>query len=419
MIEQFKAVSLSHKNAPVAIRERIALNETESKTLMVSLQNTFELTEVLVVSTCNRTEVYYTAANNHNQDIIKLLAVQKGEKSNEILPYFEQFADPQQSIQHLFEVSTGLHSQVIGDMQIPNQIKTAYQWSADLNLAGPFLHRLMHTIFFANKKVAQETRFRDGAASTSYATVKLIEEFIVTKPNAKILVLGLGEIGEDVCKNLADGGISNVTIINRTREKSEKLAFGLKFFVADFKNLNEEIEMADIVVSAIRTETPLINKAILKHHNRLSFKYLIDLAIPRSIAQDVTELPGVVLYNIDEIQQKADETLEMRLAAVPSVQAIIENSIIEFNDWGRELVVSPTIQKLKNALEQIRKDEMARYIKGMTEDEAALVEKVTASMMQKVIKLPVLQLKAACKRGEAETLIDVLNDLFNLEGQTV
>jgi glutamyl-tRNA reductase len=419
MIDQFKAISLSHKNAPVDVREAVALSETESKELMLKLREVFELNDVLVVSTCNRTEVYYTATENHNHQIIKLLAAQKGIESETIHSYFESIEDPQASIQHLFEVSMGLHSQVVGDMQIPNQIKQAYQSSADLNMAGPFLHRLMHTIFFANKKVAQETSFRDGAASTSYATVSLIEEFISASPNAKILVIGLGEIGEDVCRNLATKDFLNVTLVNRTKEKSEKLAFELKFFAADFKDLDEEIERADVVISAIRNDEPIIKAANLKTHKRLSIKYLIDLAVPRSIAQDVVQLPGIVLYNIDEIQKKADAALEKRTASIPAVEAIIEASVAEFNDWGRELIVSPTIQKLKNALETIRKEEMARYTKTMTETEQILMDKVTASMMQKIIKLPVLQLKAACKRGEAETLIDVLNDLFNLEKESV
>jgi glutamyl-tRNA reductase len=230
--------------------------------------------------------------------------------------------------------------------------------------------------------------------------------------NPKILV-GLGEIGEDVCRTLADKSYKNITITNRTRNKAESLATELGFEVADYEQVIQNIQSADIVISSVRLDAPLITKSILQ--NISSVKYLIDLSVPRSVEADIEQVQGVVLYDLDEIQQRANAALQRRLSAVPQVKAIIAEALSEFNNWSQEMIVSPTIQKLKNALEQIRKEEMARYLKNLNEDEAEKMEKITASMMQKVLKLPVLQLKAACKRGEAETLIDVLNDLFNLE----
>jgi glutamyl-tRNA reductase len=142
---------------------------------------------------------------------------------------------------------------------------------------------------------------------------------------------------------------------------------------------------------------------------------LFDLSVPRSIETDIEKIPGVILYNVDNIQAKANEALEMRLSAIPDVKTIIANSIQEFEVWEKEMEVSPTIQKIKNALEQIRMEEMARFSKQLTEEEIFKIDTITKNIMQKIIKLPVLQLKAACKRGEAETLVDLLNDLFDLE----
>ncbi len=416
---QFKSVGISYKTAPLEIREQIALNEDEAKALMLKVQEFFGGTDILVVSTCNRTEVYYNATEDCNTDIAKLLLIQKGLTNTEAyLPYFVHYTQQEEAARHLFEVATGLHSQVVGDMQIPNQVKHAYQWSVDLGMAGPFLHRLLHTIFFANKRVAQETSFRDGAASTSYVAVELIEQVTALKANPSILVLGVGEIGTDVCRNLKEKEYTNITIINRTRSKAETLANELGGFgVADFENVEEEIHKADVVISSILRDEPFINKALLQKQSLYSFKYLIDLSVPRSIAADAEQVPGVIVYNIDNIQNRANEALERRLASIPQVQHIINQALEEFGDWSKEMVVSPTIQKLKNALEQIRQEEMARFMKTLNEDEVAKMDKITSSMMQKIIKLPVLQLKAACKRGEAETLIDVLNDLFNLEQQ--
>jgi glutamyl-tRNA reductase len=409
----FKAITISYKNAPLDVRERIALNEDECKALMLKSKEVFEVTEVLILSTCNRTEVYYCSEESLSESFIKLLSAQKALNSAEILPYFEIIDDQQQAANHLFEVAMGLQSQVVGDLQIPNQVKHAYQWSADVQMAGPFLHRLLHTIFFTNKRVVQETSFRDGAASTSYATVEMMESFLPMLSNPKILVVGLGEIGEDVCRTLADKSYKNITITNRTRNKAESLATELGFEVADYEQVIQNIQSADIVISSVRLDAPLITKSILQ--NISSVKYLIDLSVPRSIEADIEQVSGVVLYDLDQIQQRANAALQRRLSAVPQVRAIIAEALGEFNNWSQEMIVSPTIQKLKNALEQIRKEEMARYLKNLNEEETEKMEKITASMMQKVLKLPVLQLKAACKRGEAETLIDVLNDLFNLE----
>jgi len=414
----FKAITISHKKASLQLRGQIALNEEESKAMMLKIREAFEVSEVLVLSTCNRTEVYYVSENNLEEEIIRLIASQKVLSSNEILPYFEIIDENNEAVRYLFEVSMGLHSQVIGDLQIPNQVKHAYQWAADVQMAGPFLHRLLHTIFFTNKKIVQETSFRDGAASTSYATIEVMETFLPLLSNPKVLVVGLGEIGEDVCRTLADKGYKNITITNRTIEKAQKLANELGFEVADYQFVNQNILEADIVISSVRCESPIITKETLKDKT-LAVKYLIDLSVPNSIATDIEEVTGVVAYDLDTIQRRANEALKRRMEAIPQVLSIISDAIGEFDNWSQEMIVSPTIQKLKGALEQIRKEEMARFMKDLSAEEVEKMDKITSSMMQKIIKLPVIQLKAACKRGEAETLIDVLNDLFNLEKQTV
>ena len=420
MLDTFKAISLSHKTAPLQVRELIALNEDEAKRLMLRLRDFFGLADLLVISTCNRTEFYYAFEQDLNADIARLLLIEKGLTDvDKHLPYFQFFEANDEAVRHLFEVCVGLHSQVVGDMQIPNQVKQSYQWSADLDMAGPFLHRLMHTIFFTNKRVAQETPFRDGAASVSYAAVELIEELVGDHKNPSVLVVGLGEIGTDVCKNLEARKLTNITLCNRTQAKAEALASQYGFRVADFDNLTDEIRQANVIISSVMRNDPLITPKLLQDVNVLTFKYFIDLSVPRSVDAAVEQIPGMLVYNIDHIRNRADEALQQRLAAIPQVEAIVTQAVAEFGDWSKEMVVSPTINKLKNALEQIRRDEIARYLKHLTPDESEKVDKITRGIMQKIIKLPVLQLKAACKRGEAETLIDVLNDLFDLEKQTV
>ncbi|GAA4432495.1 glutamyl-tRNA reductase [Ravibacter arvi] len=413
----FQVVSLTYHKAPLTVREKLALSEEEAKAFMLKVKEFFDVSDLLVVSTCNRTEVYVNAPQTLNEELAKLLIAFKGiTDSQEYLPFFEFYEEGDLPARHLFEVATGLHSQVVGDMQVPNQIKRAYQASADLQLAGPYLHRLMHTIFFANKRVALETEFRDGAASVSYAAADLALSFM---HQPKILVVGVGEIGEDVCKNLANRGTAEITIVNRTRKRADDVGGQIGGKVVDWENLDQAMAEADVIISTITRSEPLFTRERVGALGSLhKYKYFIDLSVPRSVEASLEELNGVVLYDIDAIKAKTDAALEKRVAAVSDVKKIIDDSVEEFNDWSKEMIVSPTINKLKAALEQIRREELSRYMKGLSENELAIVEKVTSSMMQKIIKLPVLQLKAACKRGEAETLIDVLNDLFNLEAQS-
>ncbi len=411
----FRALSLSYRIAPIEIRENIALEETQIRRLLIRLQEQIGLTEALILSTCNRTEVYYTAEMDWTETIIKLIGIERGiSEIKSYLPYFQFFTE-HKAVEHLFEVAVGLDSQVIGDLQILNQVKRAYQCSADANMAGAFLHRLLHTIFFTNKKIVQQTAFRDGAASVSYATVEMVERVLEKVQEPKILIIGLGEIGEDVARNLKNTNLSEVYLCNRTFEKAEKLALELGFQAISFEKIAEYIQLSDVIVSAVSSQKPLIRMEDLTKIDFLRFKHFFDLGMPRSIAENVEDIHGALLYHIDMIQNRANEALQRRLDSVSQVRLMVEEAMEEFGNWTQEMMVSPTIQKIKNALEQIRQEELSRYTKQLDSAEYEKIDKITKSIMQKIIKLPVLELKAACKRGEADTLVDVLSSLFDLE----
>jgi glutamyl-tRNA reductase len=417
MTTNFKALVLTYKTAPVSIREQVSLNESAGKQLLHFIRDYTSATDVLVVSTCNRTEVYYNSEKEFTTEILTGIALVKQLKTRDFDNYFVAYHE-KEAIQHLFDVALGLDAQVVGDLQISGQVKNAYQWSADENTAGPFLHRLLHTIFFVNKRVVQETSFRDGAASISYAAKELAEDLTSSIRNPKILVLGVGEIGHDVCLNFQNSPIQDVMILNRTVDKAEKLALKTGFQFGGIDKLSAELEKADVVISSVSGNDYLVTSEMVKKINILSHKFFIDLSVPRSIEPSIDEIPGALIYNLDDIREKTNETVEKRMAAIPAVQQIIQESIRDFDDWSKEMVISPTIQKLKNTLEQIRKEELARFIKNAKPEEAQKLDEMSRSLMQKILKYPVLQLKAACKRGEAETLTEILNDLFNLEKQS-
>ncbi|MCH6201448.1 glutamyl-tRNA reductase [Aquiflexum sp. LQ15W] len=416
MQKTFRAISLSHKSAPVEIREVIALDEGSIHSLLLKLKDFFSVTDTLILSTCNRTEVYYSHEIDLNEEIIKLIGLEKGMTNVvDYMDYFKIHNDDRDAIEHLFRVSMGLEAQVVGDMQISNQVKRAYQASADLDMAGPFLHRLMHMIFFTSKRLVQETAFRDGAASVSYAAVELIEELTSNTHQPRVLLIGVGEIGEDVAKNMVHIPEVKVTITNRTFERAKALADEMGFEVIPFENCFEAMKEADVIVSSIMKSEPFITKSLVSKMEIQSYKLFVDLSVPRSIETNLEEIPGVMLYNVDNIRSKATETLEKRLASIPQVEVIINESIEDFFNWKKEMMVSPTINKLKNALEQIRQEEMERFLKNADEVQIATIDKITKSMMQKILKVPVVQLRAACQRDEADKMIDILSDLFDLE----
>ena len=413
----FKAISLTYKKAPLGIRELLALNEASCSWLLHKLQHELGFSDVLVLSTCNRTEVYYAAETDQSAVIIATLGQVKGVPDcARWQAYFTVLNSQQAATRHLFEVALGLDSQVVGDMQISSQVKRAYQRSAETAAAGPFLHRLLHSVLAANKQVQQETAFRDGAASTSYATLELVRELTATGSQPRVLIVGLGEIGKDVCRHFGKSKhFTDVTICNRTRQTAELLAAENGLQVLDFAQIADGLQAADVVISSLAASTPFFTRelvSILPPEHQMLF---IDLSVPRSVAADVESTPGITVYNIDTIQNRASQALAQRLAAIPHVQAIIEKSMATLQAWSRELQVAPTIQRLKSTLELMRQQEVGRFQKKVSPAEALRLEEVTKALTQKFLKLPVLQLKAACQRGEAEQLTTILTELFALE----
>ncbi len=412
MYESLKVVGLSHDSSPISIRESVAFSENESRNFLDRMREILGVEEALILSTCNRTEIYYTSDLDLSNAILNLLKTEKKIVDDGIDSYFWN-KEKLPALRHLFRVALGLEAKVLGDIQISNQVKKAYQCSADQHLSGPFFHRLMHTIFYANKRVVQETVFRDGAASVSYACVGLVQQFIQNFSDPKILVLGLGEIGRDVADNMEEMNAS-ITLSNRNALTTQTLAKQYGYEVLPFEELLKNIAKFDVIISSVQVPKPIIMKDHI-HEQLLSQKLFVDLAVPRSMDSELDTIDGIILYNVDQIEEQTSGIIERRRVAITEVELILDETIGELKNWSLEMEVSPTIKKLKKALEEIRKEEIARYVGKITEVEQDLIDKVTKRIVQKVIKLPVLQLKAACKRGEAETLVELLNDLFNLE----
>ncbi|WP_299823120.1 glutamyl-tRNA reductase [uncultured Pontibacter sp.] len=417
---KFKVLTLSYKNAPIAIREAVALNEIGCRNLLDKVKEFTNCSEAMVLSTCNRTEVYYTAEKEYTNELVKLIALEKGFIAiKSVLPYFKEINNHQDAMTHLFRVALGLESQVVGDVQIMNQVKNAYQWAIEANTVGTYIHRLLHTVFNANKQAVNTTNFRDGAASVSYATVEMVEELTAHLQETRVLLIGVGDIGRDVCLNFQKSHINHLTIINRTHYKAVELAQRVGATTAYWENVWQEIAKADVVICSIPGDCFFISKEKVSELSAAnSPKLFIDLSMPRSIDVALDTLPATSVYNIDAIRNRTTEALALRLSSIPAVEQIIADAVAEFQAWANEHAFAPIIQQFKSHLEQIRQQEIARYTKKVSSEEAQLVEAITQSMLNKIVKLPAIELKAACQRGDISALSESLTALFNLEKET-
>lgn len=413
-----KAVILKHQNASVEIRELFHYEAEQIEELLLKIQELLGLNEFFVISTCNRTEVYYISEQNFDSQLIKILCHLKGifEVENYV-KYFTFYHDPHQVLTHLFSVSVGLESVVLGDLQIIHQVKQAYILANQYKLVGPFFHRMFHAIFHVNKRVQNETNLKNGSASVAYVGAEICYELIQNLHQPKILVLGLGEMGKNLSENLMDNfGVEHLYISNRSIEKCIQFNEKYSASIIPFEDLKTTLQDFDIVVSAISVNEPFI----LPDEFQNSFKthYFIDLGVPRSVHPELEKL-GNVIFNIDDIQYRVNEALETRKQSIPKVKQIIEEEVKTLVEWSKELSISPVIQQIKEALDQIRKEELSKYMNKVDEQSMKFMEEITQSMVQKIIKYPVLQLKAACKRGQEETLIEALKELFIIEKKEV
>ncbi|GIV43059.1 MAG: glutamyl-tRNA reductase [Bacteroidia bacterium] len=377
-----KAIILKHQNAPVSIRELLHYDAAQIDILLLKIQELLGLNEFFILSTCNRTELYYISENHLDKELIAILCHQKGifEVSN-YESYFTCYHNPYEVLTHLFSVAIGLESVVLGDLQVIHQVKQAYIQSNQHKLVGPFFHRMFHAIFHANKRVQNETNLKNGSASVAYAGAEICYELTQNLPQPKILVIGLGEIGGNLTENLLDNfSVSQVYISNRTIDKSLYWAQKYPVQVIPFEELVHRVQEFDIIVSAISMNEPLIIPSWLENSSRTH--YFIDLGVPRTIHPDVEKL-GNIIFNIDDIQYRVNEALELRKKSIPFAKQIIEEEINALFEWSKELSISPVIQQIKDALDQIRKEELTKYMNKVDEQSMKFMEEITQSMIQK------------------------------------
>lgn len=374
----FYSVGLSYKKADAEIRGKFSLDAT-AKNRLLEQAKTEGIESLIVTSTCNRTEIYGFA--EHPFQLIKLIC----ENSQGSVEEFQKVGfvyKNQEAISHMFRVGTGLDSQILGDFEIIAQIRNSFSQSKSLGLANAFMERLVNAVIQASKKIKTDTEISSGATSVSFAAVRYIINNVQDIRNKNILLFGTGKIGRNTCENLVKHTKNeHITLINRTKEKAEKLAGKLNLIVKDYSELHLELQKADVVVVATGAQNPTIDKAILNLKKPL---LILDLSIPKNVNEDVEEIEGVKLIHMDYLSQLTDETLENRKKHIPAAEAIIEEIKEEFITWTKGRKFAPTINALKAKLNAIKTSELdfqSRKISNFNEEQAEII---SARIIQKI-----------------------------------
>ncbi len=346
-ISNFYIAGINYKKTDASVRSTYAVGNEQYAALLNDAK-TFGIQELFILSTCNRTEIYGFA-----EDAAHLSHLLCHHTTGDLgtftrLAYFKSGL---QAVQHLFDVAAGLDSQILGDYEIVGQIKQAVKFARENNFIGAYTDRMVNAVLQSSKMIRSQTVLSGGTVSVSFAAIQYIRQHYTSLENKKILVLGVGKIGRNTCKNLVDYlGTKNITLINRTPLKAKALAEELQVQYAEQEAIPEEIRKADIIIVATNAAEPTILKADLLDSGD---KLIIDMSVPFNVASDARELPGITLINVDELSRIKDATIKKRAAEVPKAKHIIKTHIDEFLEWNEMRKHVPVLTAVKIKLQEI------------------------------------------------------------------
>ena len=406
----FYAVGLSYKKADAEIRGKFSLDAV-AKNFLLEQAKTEGIESLIVTSTCNRTEIYGFA--EHPFQLIKLIC----ENSQGSVEAFQKYGfvyKNKEAVGHLFRVGTGLDSQILGDFEIISQIKTSFFQAKSVDLVNAFQERLVNAVIQASKKIKTDTEISSGATSVSFASVQYILNNVEEIGDKNILLFGTGKIGRNTCENLVKHSKhEQITLINRTKDKAEKLAQKLDVVVKDYADLQLEIQKADVLVVATGAQNPTVDKTILNLKKPL---LILDLSIPKNVNENVEDVEGVTLIHMDYLSQITDETLENRKKHIPAAEAIIEEIKDEFLTWSKGRKFAPTIHALKEKLHSIKDGELNFQRKKLADFNEEQAEIISNRIIQKITNHFANHLKD--EETTVDESIEWIEKVFNIGANT-
>ncbi len=417
------SIGISHQSAELEVREKMWLTDDEIRKALVTLKERY-FTECMLVSTCNRTELYgLPREDGVDGEEIKRFLIAFKDAGGTVQPAHFYGSAASAALNHLFKVSSGIDSMVIGDIQILNQVKEAFNLAREMDVMGPVMNRLMQASLHVGKRTRTETTICEGAVSVSYAAVELAGKIFADLSRRSALLIGAGETGELTMKHLAGKNIGHLMVANRTREKAEALVASLGGTVVDYGQLVDALCAVDIVITSVSSPSYVVQPEEIQNVMRQRSNnplFLIDIGVPRNVDPAARKIENVFLYDIDSLGAIVDRNLERRKAEIPKVTRIVREEMVEFLHWHNSLQVGPTIQEFRDALEQIRQQEVEKNINRFKPEDRELVEMVTRRIVNKILHSPTTALKQGAENGKtsADTLLRIkaLRELFGISG---
>ncbi len=414
-------VGVSHRTAPVDLRERVDFATRGVEAALASLAARPSNSEAAVLSTCNRAEIYLAASDAlaARADVLAFFREFHGVEPAELTAHLYEKQDAE-AAGHLFRVAAGLDSLVLGEPQILGQVKDAYSVASSQQSVGPLLNKLFHTSFLAGKRVRTETSLGQGAVSVSYAAVSLARKIFGTLEERTVAVVGAGEMGKLTALHLKAQGIRRMLITSRTISHAAALAETMQATAVPWEQMTSALGEADIVITATGANLPILVKAdvaAIMKRRRSRPLFLIDIAVPRDVDPAAGELEQVFLYNIDDLQAIVDENLSRRAAEIARAERIIGEEVDRFATWLRSRGAIPTVVALRQRFEAIRRSELDRLqhkLSGVPPEARARVDEVTRLIVEKLLLTPTEQLKSLPDSETVAIYTDALTRLFSL-----
>jgi glutamyl-tRNA reductase len=414
-------VGLSHKTAPVEIREKLTFPANRQEDALYRLTQSDAVAEAVIVSTCNRTEIYAVTAQGFDgpDAIIDFMADYHDLDRHELVRYL-YISQGEAVVKHLFRVVASLDSMVLGEAQILGQVKEAYEHAFTNSACGRVFNKLFRQSFEVGKRVRTETEIGENAVSISYAAIELAKRVFENLDGRGVLVLGAGKMSELTAKHLVANGVHKVLVANRTYERAEELAEKFNGEAIRYEDLFTRMSEADIVISSTAATEYVITKdkiaAAMKH--RRDPLFLIDIAVPRDIDPACASVADVFLYDIDDLSGVVSSNLEERMREAERAEVIVAEEMDEFERWIEGMEVVPTVAAIRAKAEKVRAEELEKAMKrlpGLSEKEAQTVEMLTTSIINKMLHGPTARLKQAANEKDGYEYVEAARFLYGLD----
>ena len=414
-------LGVSHKTAPVDVRERLDFSSRDLGAAVEALATRPSAAESVVLSTCNRSEVYVACQNpaQARDEIIQFLSQYHSLSADSFSPHL--FAlDDDAAARHLFRVAAGLDSLVVGEPQILGQVKDAFETASGRRCTGPMLSKLFHWSFGVGKRVRTETALGEGAVSVSFAAVTLARKIFGRLDGRHVLVIGAGEISSLTAEHLRAQGVGDIVITSRTAAHADALATAVGGRAARWEDVPLLMASADIVITATGSQRPILTRAQVEAttgRHRHDPLFIIDLAVPRDVETSVGDIEQVFLYNVDDLQTIVQENLSRRSREIAHAETIVAEELLKFATWQRSRGAVPTVVALRQRFDAIRRAELQRLdgkLAGLSPEARSRVDEVTRLIVEKLLLEPTEQLKALPDEETQIAYTEAVNRLFRL-----